>query len=297
MSEMTRDMSREVAIPLYDAVEHRHSLRSYTGEKLPADQKAKLSAFLENGWEPYAGIHTRAVLLEGVKTTGKIFKGVIGSYGSVQNAPAMVAFIAPIDEPYFYEAVGYMGEQVVLYATYLGLDTCWIGGFFRPEVAHKLAGCAENERVVAVAPVGFGKRDGMSSIYEGLFKFGTNRGKRKTIAEISHVEEGEPPRWFQRGLEAVQVAPSSYNKQPWMIMYHREGRISMNSILEYKEKHPLFPGAPNSSRLCCGIAMLHFKVTARALGINGVWMPEEERSNPMASFIAPELVQDELNSL
>lgn len=297
MSEMTRTMSREMAIPLYDAVEHRHSLRSYTGEKLPADRKAKLNAFLENGWESYAGSHTRAVLIEGVKTTGKIFKGVIGSYGSVQNAPALVAFIARIDEPYFYEAVGYMGEQIVLYATYIGFDTCWVGGLFRPEVAHGLVGCAENERVVAVAAIGFGKRDGMSSIYEGLFKFGTNRGKRKAIAEISHIEDGEPPRWFQRGLEAVQVAPSSYNKQPWMIMFHREGRISMNSILEYKDKQPLFPGAPNSSRLCCGIAMLHFKVTARALGFTGVWMPEEEQSNPMASFIVPELMQDDLDSL
>lgn len=290
----TGQMTRETAIQYYEAIEHRHSVRSYTGEPLPKAEREQLLQFLQNGWEPYPGVRTRVVLLEGTDTTSKIFKGFLGSYGAVQNAPAMMCMIANVDDPYFYEATGYMGEQCVLYATRLGLDTCWVGGFFRPETAAKLIGLEKGERVLAVSPVGYAKKDGMSSLYEGLFKFGTKRGARKPLEKISYLEDVVPPRWFDRGLEAVQVAPSSYNKQPWHVFYHKDGRISMSSVEEYKDKKPVYPGAPNSSRLCCGIAMLHLKATTRALGIEGQWIPEEEAGNPIATYFVPENVQNEL---
>jgi nitroreductase len=297
MSELVRSMTREDAVALYNAIDLRHSVRSYTGEALPAALGQRLADYIANGWEPYTASNTRTVLLEGTEVTGKIFKGFIGSYGSVQNAPAIMCFIADINDPYFYEATGYMGEQCVLYATMLGFDTCWVGGFFRPEVAAEIVGLKPNERVLAVSPVGYAKKDGMSGFYEGLFKFGTKRGKRKEIEEISYLEDVVPPRWFERGLEAVQIAPSSYNKQPWHIMYHKDGRISLSSVVEYKEKKPVYKGAPNSSRLCCGIAALHLKVTTRALGVEGQWIPEEESSNPMASYFVPENIKEDLDHL
>ncbi|MGZ4107362.1 MAG: nitroreductase family protein [Tumebacillaceae bacterium] len=282
---------------MYQSIDLRHSVRSYTGEALPAELRQRLSEYIANGWEPYPEGSTRAVLLEGLETSGKIFKGFIGSYGSVQNAPAMICFIADITSPHFYEATGYMGEQCVLYATMLGFDTCWVGGFFRPEVAAEIIGLAPNERVLAVTPVGYAKKDGMSGFYEGLFKFGTKRGKRKDVEEISYCEDVVPPRWFDRALEAVQVAPSSNNKQPWHIMYHKDGRISLSSVVEYKEKKAVYRGAPNASRLCCGIAALHLKVTTRALGVEGYWVPEEENSNPIASYFVPENILDNLDQL
>ncbi|MFD2169683.1 nitroreductase family protein [Tumebacillus lipolyticus] len=293
MEVKTDQMVRETAVQLFEAIEHRHSMRSYTGEPLPAPEREKLIEFLQKGWEPYPGARTRAVLLEGVETTKRIFKGFLGSYGSVQNAPAMICMIGNVEDPFFYEATGYMGEQCVLYATRLGFDTCWVGGFFRPELAGDLIGLERGERVLAVSPVGFAKKDGMSSLYEGLFKFGTKRGVRKSIEQISYVEDVTPPNWFYRGLEAVQVAPSSMNKQPWHIFYHQDGRISISSVETYRDKKPIVPGAPNSSRLCCGIAMLHLKVATRALGIEGRWIPDEEQSNPIATYFIPDHVREE----
>jgi nitroreductase len=291
-------MTREQAIPLYEAVEIRHSNRSYTGEPLAPELRTKLMQFLDNGWEPYPGSRTRAVLIEGTDKTSRIFKGFLGSYGSVANAPALIAFIADLDDPCFYEATGYMGEQCVLYTTAIGLESCWVGGFFRPEEAARVVGLGATERVLAVAAVGIAKQGGMSALYEGLFKFGSaNRGKRKGLEEIHYLEDVTPPRWFFRALEAVQIAPSSSNRQPWHLMYHKDGRISLSVTEEYKEKKALFPGAPNSSRLCCGIAMAHFKVATRALGMEGRWMPEEAFGNPIASYFVPQVLQDNLDAL
>ncbi|KEO84646.1 nitroreductase family protein [Tumebacillus flagellatus] len=293
MSNPKRTLSRTQAIPLFEAVELRHSSRSYTGEPLAADTRQKLQTFLDSGWEPYPDSDTRAVLVEGTDQTSRIFKGFIGSYGAVTNAPALIAIVANLDAPYFYEAAGYMGEQCVLYATALGLETCWVGGFFKPDEAGRIAGLKQNERVLAVVAVGSAKQGGMASLYEGLFKFGsTNRGKRKSLEEIHYIEDKTPPRWFFRALEAVQVAPSSFNKQPWHVRYHKKGMISFTFLEEYKEKKPLFPGAPNSVRLCVGIAMAHFRVTLRALGVDGHWIPEEEQPNFVATFLIPEIVDD-----
>lgn len=297
MQETERILSREAAIQLYEAIELRHSHRAYTGEPLPQDRRDKLAQFIESGWEPYPGARTRAVLLEGTETTARIFKGFLGSYGSVKDAPALVAFIAQTEDPYFYEATGYMGEQIVLCATRLGFETCWVGGYFRPEVAGEIAGLQPGERVLAVSAVGFAKQSGMAGLYEGLFKFGTKMGKRKPVSELVYLEDVTPPRWFDRAMEAVQIAPSSYNAQPWHVFYHKDGRITVSSLVEYKDKHQLGHGSPNSSRLCCGIAMLHLKVASRALGIEGRWVPEEESVNPIASYWVPMNIEEDLDQL
>lgn len=291
-------MGRDVAVRLYEAVELRHSVRSYTGEKLTAAEREKLSAFVTDGWEPLTSTaHVRAVLIEGVEKTNRIFKGFIGGYGAVKNAPAMLVVIASIDQPHFYEAAGYMGEQCVLYATALGLDSCWVGGLYRSEEAAKEVALAPDERILAVVALGHAKQGGMTGLYEGLFKIGSfKRGKRRTIEEITYLEDVEPPPWFFRAMEAVQVGPSSYNKQPWHFFYHRDGRVSISSTVEYKEKEQLFPGAPDASRLCCGIAMAHFRVVTRALGVEGRWIAEEPEGMPIASFYGPQ-IEDDLDNL
>ncbi|HEU4965015.1 MAG TPA: nitroreductase family protein, partial [Bacilli bacterium] len=179
----------------------------------------------------------------------------------------------------------------------LGFETCWVGGFFRPEVAGEIVGLAPGERVLAVSAVGFAKQSGMAGLYEGLFKFGTKMGKRKELQEILYVEDVNPPRWFDRAMEAVRLAPSSYNAQPWHVFYHKDGRMTFSSVADYKDKIKLGHGAPNSSRLCVGIAMLHLKVASRALGIEGKWLPEEEATNPIASYYVPINVEDDLDRL
>ena len=64
----------------------------------------------------------------------KVFRGMIGSYGRINGAPAFIAFIGDMQSQYVQEEVGYTGEGIILEATALGLGTCWVGGFFKPDV-------------------------------------------------------------------------------------------------------------------------------------------------------------------
>jgi hypothetical protein len=76
--------------------------------------------------------HARAHLVN--RPSKDIFKGIIGSYGKVSGAPAFIAFIGDMQAPSVQEGVGYTGEGVILAAAALGLNTCWVGGFFKPEI-------------------------------------------------------------------------------------------------------------------------------------------------------------------
>jgi len=87
-----------------------------------------------------------------------VFKGAIGSYGKIKGAPAYVAFIGKLEDPNIQEKVGYIGECLILEATSMGLATCWVGGFFRPDVVSKHITIRQNERVLAVSPLGYACR-------------------------------------------------------------------------------------------------------------------------------------------
>ena len=82
--------------------------------------------------------------------------------------------------------------------------------------------------------------------------------------------------WALAGLEAARIAPSAFNRQPWLFSLDKRGvLLSMNK-----------PGGNNhfSKRLDCGIAMLHFELAAKANGVNGTW---EMLSSPDVARFLP----------
>ncbi len=92
--------------------------------------------------------HARAVLVNEPGT--EVFKGIAGSYGKVTGAPAFIAFIGDMRSPSVQEEVGYTGQGIILEAAALGLNTCWVGGFFKPKETGNLIKLKEHERVLAV---------------------------------------------------------------------------------------------------------------------------------------------------
>ncbi|KKL04715.1 hypothetical protein LCGC14_2613280, partial [marine sediment metagenome] len=53
-----------------------------------------------------------------------------------------------MDSASVQEEVGYTGEGVILEATALGLNTCWVGGFFKSKSVASLVEIKSNERVL-----------------------------------------------------------------------------------------------------------------------------------------------------
>ena len=204
--------------------------------------------------------HARSRLVtESVKD---VFKGIIGSYGKIKGAPAFIAFIGNMDSASVQEEVGYTGEGVILEATALGLNTCWVAGFFKPESVASLVEIKRNERVLAVTPVGYARR--FESLEEKLMTGFGRTHKRLSISRlVNGIEIVKWPEWARASLEAAGLAPSAVSRQPWGF------DVQDGSITVYVRTSG--PEFNVSKRLDCGIAMLHIEVAALNCGLKGDW--------------------------
>lgn len=207
-----------------------------------------------------------------------IFKGIIGGYGKVSGAPAFVAFIGDMRAHSVQEEVGYTGEGVILEATALGLNTCWVAGFFRPESVASLVEIKDNERVLAVTPVGHAGR--FESLGERLMTgFGLTHRRLPLSRLIGGRQVDNLPEWAQVSLEAARIAPSAINRQPWGFDADGSG-----ITIFVRTSGPEFNV---SKRLDCGIAMLHIEVAALYYGFMGKW--EFLQSPQVAKFVVNSL--------
>lgn len=238
----------------HEAIFIRRSRRKYDPEKLPEDKLERLS-FVCDRFRPFP--EARAVLVR--ESGDDIFRGFIGSYGKIENAPVFVAFVGQMDSPRVQEAVGYTGQGIILELTVLGLGTCWVGGYFDPKaVAHRIS-TEKNERTLAVTPVGI-PQDSDSFQEKLMTGFGFMHRRKK----LEKLVRGAPTEtWMKTALEAARIAPSAVNRQPWRF------DCSERSICVYPDKKR--DKDKISRRLDCGIAMLHLELGAHHAGVTGDW--------------------------
>ncbi len=204
--------------------------------------------------------HARAYLVS--EPTKDIFKGIVGGYGKVSGAPAFIAFIGDMRAHSVQEEVGYIGEGIILEATALGLNTCWVAGFFKAENVASLIEIKDNERVLAVTPVGYASR--FESLVERVMTgFGFTHRRLPLSKLVSGKRVDDLPEWAKVSLEAARLAPSAVNRQPWGFDVDSSG-----ITVFVRTSGPEFN---ISKRLDCGIAMLHIEVAASNFGIQGAW--------------------------
>ncbi len=236
----------------YEAVSLRHSQRKYSGE-VPSDEVTARIERVCNDFRPFPG--ARAVL---VRNPGKeVFKGAVGEFFyKVTETPYYITFIGDMDASNVQSVMGYLGEGVILEATALGLNTCWVGGFYRPEEVMKQINLEDGERVLGITPIGYSKEEadrvGVSS----------KQYRRKDLSKLivkGEVSDG----WVRTALEAARIAPSASNRQPWRFSIDDDS-ITVSTDSERKDFRI-------SRKLDCGIAMLHIELSALATGVRGSW--------------------------
>ncbi len=230
-----------------------------------------LDAFDElcEAFRPYPD--ARVVL---VRDPGRdVFTGMVGSYGKVRGAPHVLAIIAH-DDPRAYLHAGYTGEAAILEATSLGLDTCWVAGFFDGDTARSLVRTEPGELVVAVSPLGHAAATASGA--ERTFVSLAGSRRRKPLRTIARDIGPQWPEWALGAVEAARVAPSAMNRQPWR--FRLEGG-SLVISMDRASRHPVV-----RKEIDCGIAMLHAEVAARAHGCEGHW-EELGRSPDLARWV------------
>ena len=238
----------------YDAIVIRRSRRKYNKDAIPQNKLSHLASVCES-FRPFP--EARAVLVN--EPGDEVYRGFVGSYGKIENAPAYIAFIGDMGFPRVQEAVGYTGEGIILEATALDLGTCWVGGFFYPKEVERQIPISKNEKILAVTPVGI-PYDSFSFKEKLMTGFGYMHRRKR----LNELVTGTPKRdWIKMALEAARLAPSAVNRQPWRFI------LGDNTIAVSLDKDRNTDKV--SRRLDCGIAMLHLELGARYAGVTGKW--------------------------
>lgn len=160
------------------------------------------------------------------------------------KAPHYFSFYSEIKDGYLLN-IGYVIEKIILYLTTQGIGTCWLG--FAKPVDDGISDQTTEQFVIMLA---FGK--GTSSIY----RTDISQFKRKRIEEITDVPE------LYDLLEAVRLAPSGINRQPWYFSGNK------NEIHIYREKLGIVKNSVYSKtdQIDLGNALCHLEISAKKMG-------------------------------
>lgn len=266
------------AIALIDV---RRSVRAYSAQPIDDERRARLEAFLAAPPPLPFGGRVRLSLVAAEDEDRRALKG-LSAYGSVKGATAFL-LAAVARAPGDLEDLGYAVERAVLYATTLGLGTCWVGGVFsRSRFADHL-GVRDGETMPVVVAAGV-PADG------GAHPRSWSE-RRLPYGQLFFGERFGTPLWcpaddpFRPVLEAVRRAPSATNKQPWRLV--RDGErwdFYLQRTKGYGKGSLLFTALriADLQRVDLGIAMCHFQLATEELRLAGGWRRRDPEPAPPA---------------
>ena len=181
---------------LQEAIQARHSVRVYQGQPLTDKDAQALQEKIEEL------NHTGQLHIQLIRNEPKAFLGPFAKYGKFRNVTDYLV-MAGVKADDLDERIGYYGEQLVLFAQTIGLNTCWVGlSYTKIPDTYVLN---EGEVIQAYISIGYGETQGVSH-------------KIKRIDQVSNVSDSTPE-WFRRGVEAALLAPTAINQQKFSFEY------------------------------------------------------------------------------
>ncbi len=218
---------------LQEAIKARHSVRAYKEQPLAEDVvkvlEEKIAVLNREG-----KLHIQLILNE-----PKAFLGTMAKYGRFRNVGNYFV-VAGKKADDLDERAGYYGEQLVLLAQTLGLNTCWVGLTYS-----KVPGTFvldDGEKIACYISLGYGETQGV-------------RHKIKTVEQVSNASDTTPA-WFRKGVEEALLAPTAVNQQKFSFEYvgMKDGRHQVHakkgfSMIGY-------------TQMDLGIAKYHFEIGA-----------------------------------
>jgi len=269
------DATPQMGTPAGELIRRRYSCRTYRPEPIAAAQQQRLAEFMLARTAGPLGAEARFGLIAAAPGDDSALRR-LGTYGFIKGATGFIVG-AVRRAPNDLEDYGYLLERVILCATDLGLGTCWLGGTFtRSSFVRRFGGLERGETMPAVVSIGLIGDDGSERIRER-----EEGSRRLPSSELFFERRFEEPLdldavgAYDEALEAVRMAPSATNKQPWRLV--RDGaawHFYLRRSKGYGKGSALFTvlRIADLQRVDMGIAMCHFELVAREHGRTGSWV-------------------------
>ena len=180
--------TEEMSMNKIEAMVKRHSVREFTDKPLEAAAVEELQKETERV-NRESGLHIQLVTNE-----PEAFQAGKPHYGSFSGCRNYFVMIGPKGKD---EEIGYYGEQLVIKAQQLGINSCWVAMTYKKGKAQ--GAVAPGEKRYMVIALGYGKTQGVQH-------------RNKPIGKVSDYKEGDPD-WYRKGVKAALLAPTAVNQQ------------------------------------------------------------------------------------
>jgi nitroreductase len=198
--------------PLYEAIFKRKSIRKYDMNGMEEATLTEIRNAIQGLVPLDPTIRTSFVILNEKETRGGLF---------AITAPYYIAVYAEPKDGHLMNA-GFMLQQMELLLSAKEIGCCWLG-MAKP---NKTVAAVQDMEFIVVLAIGYP--------LEPIHRSDILEFKRKTLEEITNIQNiKEDPALFDM-LEAARLAPSATNSQPWYFTGGRESirvfRRSLNPV-------------------------------------------------------------------
>lgn len=250
-------------IPIEETIKKRVSVRSYDSKRLSENDKEKLINEISKLTNPF-GENVQIHLIE--KDTAPNGEK-LGTYGVIEGAKTFLGLSVKKSE-YGLVAAGYQFENLILYATNMGLATVWLAATFSRDQFETAMDIKQDELFLAISPIGYAA--GKKSVTESLMRKTLKSDKRKPWEELFFWDSFENPlskeeaNEYLNPLEMLRLAPSATNAQPWRV-------VKKQGSYHFFETHKSNASEEEImiKKVDLGIALSHFHQTVLENGLTG----------------------------
>lgn len=219
------------------AIENRHSVRQYINKTLSDEVIALLQQRIAE-INAESGLHIQLVTNE-----PQAYSNGWAKYGKFTGCSNYFVIAGKSKQADLAICAGYYGEQLVLYAQHLGLNTCWTA-LTHGSIPNTFTLC-DDEKVVIYIALGYGATQGVQ------------HPQKKKDTDLSNILPGEE-NWFAKGVRAAMLAPTAVNQQKFYIEAERNANGVPTGKVHLTARFSLI----GNQKLDLGIVRYHFEVAA-----------------------------------
>ena len=203
---------------MLEIIKSRHSVRQYKEHAIEPSKRAQIDSCIQE-INAESGLNIRIFYDE-----PKCFDSFMAHYGKFSHVNNYIAIVGRGEDQ---EKAGYYGEKLVLKCQELGLNTCWVAMTHGKARVEKKMG----EKLLIILSLGYGENQGVPH-------------KSKDVKTLCRADQETD--WFQKGMEAVCLAPTAMNQQKFFFEL-KDGTVTAKSLRGFYSKIDL------------GIAKYHFE--------------------------------------
>ena len=187
-----------------ELIKSRHSVRQFKDIPIEDKLRERLDNLARKCSEE-SGLNIQVIYDD-----PECFDTFLAHYGKFENAVNYIALVGNKKMEKLEEMAGYYGQQLVLVAQDMGLNTCWVGGSYGKGKCK--VDKEKGEKIVCIIALGYGENEGV-------------KHKSKPVSKLCNVSEEEMPIWFKNGMVAAMMAPTALNQQKFYVTLDGEDVI------------------------------------------------------------------------